>query len=123
MNQLMFKLDKFVCLINPVSFFTQSSWGFVFWGREDLIWRCRRHPEASFFEAVRISSNAAGVILSGAFPREDLIFIFLAFKNILKHEILTSHNFGSSDDGVGDEISRRTIRSSELTEWVDEIAT
>jgi hypothetical protein len=33
-----------------------------------------RHPEASFFEAVRISSDAADVILSGAFPREDLIF-------------------------------------------------
>jgi hypothetical protein len=32
------------------------------------------HPEASYFEAVRISSDIAGVILSGAFPREDLIF-------------------------------------------------
>jgi hypothetical protein len=32
------------------------------------------HPEASYFEAVRTSSDIAGVILSGAFPREDLIF-------------------------------------------------
>ena len=33
-----------------------------------------RHPEPSFFEGVRVSSDATGVILSGAFPREDLIF-------------------------------------------------
>jgi hypothetical protein len=40
---------------------------------------------------VRISSDTTGVILSGAFPREDLIFLgFLFFKNILKDEILTS---------------------------------
>jgi len=32
-----------------------------------------RHPETSLFEGLRISSDAAGVILSGAFPREDLI--------------------------------------------------
>jgi hypothetical protein len=44
-----------------------------------------RHPEASFFEAVRFSSDVAGVILSGAFPREDLIFyISLFFLNTLK---------------------------------------
>jgi len=33
-----------------------------------------RHPEPSFSEGVRISSDTTGVILSGAFPREDLIF-------------------------------------------------
>jgi hypothetical protein len=33
-----------------------------------------RHPEASYFEAVRISSDTTSVILSGAFPREDLIW-------------------------------------------------
>jgi hypothetical protein len=44
-----------------------------------------RHPEASFFEAVRFSSDVAGVILSGAFPREDFIFyISLFFLNTLK---------------------------------------
>jgi hypothetical protein len=30
------------------------------------------HSEASYSEAVRISPDATGVILSGAFPREDL---------------------------------------------------
>ncbi len=35
-----------------------------------------RHPENSLFESVRISSDTADVILSGAFPREDLIFLF-----------------------------------------------
>jgi hypothetical protein len=34
-----------------------------------------RHPENSLFESVRISSDTADVILSGAFPREDLIFL------------------------------------------------
>jgi hypothetical protein len=33
-----------------------------------------RHPEDLYSEAVRISSETEGVILSGAFPREDLIF-------------------------------------------------
>jgi hypothetical protein len=33
------------------------------------------HPEPSLFEGVRISSDTTGVILSGAFPREDLIFL------------------------------------------------
>jgi len=33
----------------------ESSWCFSFWGREDLIWRCRRHPEPSLFEGVAIS--------------------------------------------------------------------
>ena len=32
-----------------------------------------RHPEPSLFEGVRISSDTTPVILSGAFPREDLI--------------------------------------------------
>ena len=36
--------------------FHQSSWGFKFRSREDLIWHRRCHPEASLFEAVRISS-------------------------------------------------------------------
>ena len=36
--------------------FNQSSWALVLWGREDLIWHHTRHPEASLFEAVRISS-------------------------------------------------------------------
>ena len=36
--------------------FYQSSWALVLWGREDLIWHHTRHPEASLFEAVRISS-------------------------------------------------------------------
>jgi len=39
-------------------------------GRVPLI----RHPEPSICEGVRISSDTATVILSGAFPREDLIF-------------------------------------------------
>jgi hypothetical protein len=52
-----------------------------------------RHPEPSLCEGARISSNTADVILSGVFPREDLIFyISLFFKNTLKDEILTSHN-------------------------------
>jgi len=32
-----------------------------------------RHPEPSLFEGVRISFDTKAVILSGAFPREDLI--------------------------------------------------
>jgi hypothetical protein len=40
------------------------------------------HPEASFFEAVRISSDTTSVILSGAFPREDLIFYILILVKI-----------------------------------------
>jgi hypothetical protein len=65
------------------------------------------HPEPSLFEGVRTSSDTTGVILSGAFPREDLIFLgFLFFINTFKDEILTSHN--------------TLLR---MTEWVDEIAT
>ena len=43
-----------------------------------------RYPEASIFEAVRISSDTEGVILSGAFPREDLIFLYTFFKKYFK---------------------------------------
>ena len=32
------------------------------------------HSEPSLFEGVRISSDTTPVILSGAFPRQDLIF-------------------------------------------------
>ena len=35
----------------------------------------------SFFEVVRISSDTLGVILSGAFPHEDLIFWLFPFPN------------------------------------------
>ena len=38
------------------------------------------HPDPSQFEAVRISSDNTLVILSGAFPREDLIFFFFNSK-------------------------------------------
>ncbi|MDI9593680.1 MAG: hypothetical protein QM279_00485, partial [Atribacterota bacterium] len=42
-------------------------------------------------EGVRNSSDTTSVILSGAFPREDLIFLgFLFFINTLKDKILTS---------------------------------
>jgi len=44
-------------------------------------------PEASFFEAVRISFNTTPVILSGAFPREDLILYHFFYK-YLKNGIL-----------------------------------
>ena len=40
-----------------------SSWWFALWIREDLIWPRRCHPEASYSEAVRISSDTEGVIL------------------------------------------------------------
>ncbi len=65
------------------------------------------YPEPSLFEGVRTSSDdATGVILSGAFPRKDLIFLgFLFFINTLKDEILTSQN--------------TLLR---MTEWLDEIA-
>ena len=32
------------------------------------------YPEHSLFEGIKILSDTADVILSGAFPREDLIF-------------------------------------------------
>jgi hypothetical protein len=55
---------------------------------------------------VRISSDAAGVILSGAFPREDLFssFYILILEKIQKDEILTSSgrkHRTPQNDGVG----------------------
>jgi hypothetical protein len=36
------------------------------------------HPEPSLYEGVKISTATEGVIQSGAFPREDLIFSVLS---------------------------------------------
>jgi len=60
---------------------------------------------------VRISPDAAGVILSGAFPREDLIFYILILEKIKKGEILTSQNSLLRMTGRVDEIatSHRTL--------------
>jgi hypothetical protein len=82
-----------------------------------------RHPESIFlllflplspsvFKGVRISSDTEGVILSGAFPREDLIFYIFFFINALKDEIATSHQTLLAMTGRSDEIAT-SLRSSQ----------
>ena len=74
--------------------------GYVFSSSFNVAKQHEGYPE-------NITSFYVTVILSGAFPREDLIFLgFSFFINILKDGILTSHN--------------SLLR---MTEWVDEILT
>ena len=78
----------------------------LLYGREDL-WHYNRHPEASYSEAVRISSFLG----------------FWFFINILKDEILTSSGKRyrtPQNDGVGDEIAtssnQRTVGLLAMTD-------
>jgi hypothetical protein len=62
-----------------------------------------RHPEPFLFEGARISFNTSPVILSGAFPREDLIFSsFLLYKYFKRWD---SHvaQYAPQNDRVGND--------------------
>jgi len=83
-----------------------------------------RHPEPSFFEGVRISSDTEGVILRLRIQKPWGSHLFDSFFiNTLKDEIATSHRTLLAMTEWVDEIatSHRTLLA--MTVWADEIAT
>jgi len=88
-------------------------WALVFWGREDLIWRRRCHPERCFpaWGSHQLNPSLRDLVFWG---RGNLISHFLLFVGLRNfgigmNEILTSSN--------------KNTRLLRMTDWVNEILT